>query len=727
MMKEDGMGFRHMSLRVKLLTIGLLLSAFPLMMVLAIVLHQNRLMIKASSEECLTLALSGLDPVVRGVYAMCASQEGISQQVVNSSLTMARRVLNNTGQVSFSPDETCSWNAINQYTKEALPIELPKMMVGDIWLGQNKDINTPSAVVDEVRMMSEVTSTIFQRMDRDGNMLRVCTNVQKLDGTRAIGTYIPAINPDGKQNPVIAAVLDGKTYRGRAYVVNAWYITAYEPIFDSSRHVIGVLYVGVPEESITAGLKEEIKKLKFGKTGSVYVLDSKGNSVVSHDGRSDGDGKDASGVQDGAANRNLQQICSSVLALQPGSISEQRYSWRSSGDRVEHMKIAKVVFFQPWDWVIFAEASEDEILESQKKVMAIGRQGEMWLILTVVLTVLVTILIWIFTAHGIVGKLVYVVQQLTHTVSQAFQTSCQVAESSLDMAHGASDQAASLEEISSGLEEMSSMTKQNADSVRRATVMSNSARDATQKSMEAMARMSTAILKIKDSSDETSKIIKTIDEIAFQTNLLALNAAVEAAHAGDLGRGFAVVAEEVRNLAQRSAEAAKNTAILIDESRENTQNGVIASREVEEILGQIGDAIQQVTQLITEVSTASDAQAKGVEQINGAMIQIDQVMQKNITNADQSASASEKLSAQAGRLTDAVNVLRNMVRGNGNSSGEVGIRGLVAAYSIDNTKEGSGLQSQAHTLTHQSMGKLKDRNNLPLVSYSFGKKKDDSR
>lgn len=172
-----------------------------------------------------------------------------------------------------------------------------------------------------------------------------------------------------------------------------------------------------------------------------------------------------------------------------------------------------------------------------------------------------------------------------------------------------------------------------------------------------------AIDKIRGSSEETAKIVKTIDEIAFQTNLLALNAAVEAARAGEAGKGFAVVAEEVRNLAMRSAEAAKNTATLIEQAQQNAENGVAASGDVEQTLTQILGSVKQVTEVIDDVASASEQQSQGLDQINNAVAQMDKVTQSNAANAEETASASEELSAQAAELTNMVNTLVEIVRG----------------------------------------------------------------
>ena len=314
------------------------------------------------------------------------------------------------------------------------------------------------------------------------------------------------------------------------------------------------------------------------------------------------------------------------------------------------------------------ELHEKEADANEKEFNAESRMTKNVTVAVVLLGVAASLVLGIFLSMSTTRSLNRMTAALSEGATQVASASGQLSSSSQGLAEGSSEQAASLEETSSAMEEMSAMTKRNAESAGQAKSLADRVGVSVEKSNASMQGLVTSMAEISKMGEETGKIIKTIDEIAFQTNLLALNAAVEAARAGEAGAGFAVVADEVRNLAQRAAGAAKNTSELIEGTIKKIKDGTVLVEKTNVDFGEVASAVTKVTELVGEISAASSEQSRGIDEVSTAIGQMDKVTQGNAANAEEIASASEEMNAQALSMEEIVRNLDSLVKGEGSAS-----------------------------------------------------------
>lgn len=624
-----------------------------------------------------------LDATAANLRNLVAAQAEAVDQQIEAALNVADDALERAGGAALAEDEV-TWTAVNQFTDEQTSVTLPDLQVGGQTLGQNTSFDERTPIVDEVGELVGQTATVFARMDPEGDMLRVATNVMKTDGTRAVGTYIPATNPDGTPNPVVATVLDGETFRGTAFVVNAWYQTAYAPILDPSGEVIGVLYVGVKQQNVDT-LRQAIVDATVGTSGSAFVVKGSGTDrgrvVIGPD---ELEGSNLLEQPDGATGDYLETLVDQATGQGDGTLVGTTYA---VDDDPEQAYRARAVYYEAWDWVVVASVPESDYAAIEDAIA--GGRGRMVgysLLVALVVVVVGGAVAWrvggriarrvddgeralrenlddmTAIVDGIAGSSAELMQsaEVLDNTSQQLGTTAEETSVQATTAAGAADQvSANVQSVAAGTGQMETSIQDIARNATRASTVASTA-------VGVAADTTATVAKLAESSAAIGEVTKAITAIAAQTNLLALNATIEAARAGESGKGFAVVAGEVKGLAAETASATEDIGTRIAQIQQDADAVTAAIGQISDVIGEIhqlqtaiASAVEEQSSTTNEMSRAVGEAASGSQDIAGNIMGVADMA----SETSRSATEVREASAALGRLADGLTELVARFRG----------------------------------------------------------------
>lgn len=602
---------------------------------------------------------------------------------IGTSLRVADDQLARAGGVSFG-DEQVTWTAVDQLSKVETEVELPRVLLGSQWLEPSRSFESPVPLVDEVAELSGATVTLFQRM-ADGSMLRVATTVRTDDDTRAIGTYIPVTNPDGEPNPVVASLLDGETYLGNAFVVNAWFESAYRPIVLDGE-VVGALYVGIQQQAVPE-LADAVLGAALGERGETFVVGATGTRAGVYDLAADPSLVGTSALDallDADGDRWLAPVLEDAPSLeggQAGVLTLDRPGHDGAADQVT----VGYAYYEPWDWTVVSVVDHADFAATAERLAAVQRQTVLAIGLAALVATVVAVLIGahltgratrpVAAAARAVGRLAHgadrsgagadggmtgASRKLAVAAHDTAERAQAVSASAGDVRADAESTAAAVEQLTSAgaeitrarqpLAEVVRRLSDNVDEVRRSAVEVSTISEAA----DAAARTTSDVVdRLDRAGDQVASSVEAIAGIAAQTKLLALNAGIEAARAGDAGRGFAVVATDVKQLADASGTASLTIRSSVEAMRAETV-------QAKQAMANIRATVTRIRELQEVITAATQEQADGTAELGESQRAVDQALAEQASAMAHVAEATARIAHAADRIAADVDAVAGL-------------------------------------------------------------------
>ena len=680
-------------------------------------------------DQVKIMADSSTTDVLQSMYKLCVNSELHTRQRLEHSTGVAREEMNKAGNITFG--SKIAWKAINQFDHTAHSVELPKMLCGAQWLGLNSDPGKCSPLVDAVKHYTTDCCTIFQRMNDDGDMLRVCTNVITATGTRAIGTYIPRVHPDKTEDAVVASVLQGKPFFGRSWVVNKWYETCYEPIWDSDKKqkVVGMLFVGVAQDDTSRDARNTFLATKVGKSGYVFVLQGSGNDrgkyVVSKDGERDGE--NVWEQKDNTGRPFVQSLVTNALQVDPNQVHQERYEWKNPGEAAARTKVSSVMYYKPWDWVVGVCAYEDDygdLLGPAERSIGAGTRvalacAALLAIVGGVVAVCAarTLSRPIHTVVGILGKIATgdLREDIPQTLCSRGDEIGQLARSMREMVQGLRRLVSSLttntgllgqcsvslsttaRQLAAGAEETTNQSNTVAAAAEEMSTNMNSVAASTEQMSANVRVVASAVEELTSSITEVARSAEQAASVAGTAAGLAGDGNAKIGELGTAATEIGKVIEVIQDIAEQTSLLALNATIEAARAGDAGKGFAVVATEVKELAKQTAAATEDIRRRIEGIQSSTGQAVRSIGEITEVIKKVNEVSRTIASAVEEQSITTREIAKNVAETSTAAQTVARGVAESASVTREIAKNIVEVDAAAKHTAEGATVAQTAST------------------------------